>query len=54
MPQQFENPEEAKVADETVVKESEQQAMERVAEEAARKAAKAEQKFDKEHKIFTI
>jgi hypothetical protein len=54
MSEQFENPAETKVANETVSKESTQKANERVAEEAAVKAAKSEQKFDKDHKIFSI
>ena len=54
MPNQFENPEAAKVDDETVLKESAKESIERVADDAAVKGAKTEQKFDKDHKIFTI
>jgi hypothetical protein len=54
MPHQFENPEAAKVADKTVSKESEQKGNEHVAEKAAVKGAKTEQKYDKDHKIFSI
>ena len=54
MPHQFENPEATKVADETISKESEPKKIEHVAEEAAVKAAKTEEKYDKDHKIFSI
>jgi hypothetical protein len=54
MPHQFENPEATKVADETVSKESERKSNEHVAEKAAVKGAKTEQKYDKDHKIFSI
>ncbi len=54
MPHQFENPEAAKVADETVLKESERKSNEHVAEKAAVKGAKTEQKYDKDHEIFSI
>jgi hypothetical protein len=53
MPSQFENPEITKVEDETVVKESADKKIERVAEKAAVKSTKTEQKYDKEHNIFT-
>jgi hypothetical protein len=54
MAQPFENPEVTKVDDETVSTESAQKATERVAEKAAVKGAKTEQKYDSEHRIFTI
>ena len=54
MPHQFENPEATKVEDETVSKESEQEGKEHVAEKAAVKGAATEQKYDKDHKIFSI
>jgi hypothetical protein len=54
MSEQFENPVETKVDNETVSKESVQKANERVAEEAAVKAAKSVQKYDEDHKIFSI
>jgi hypothetical protein len=54
MPNQFENPEAAKVADETVAKESERKSNEHVAEKAAVKGAKTEQKYDKDHEIISI
>ncbi len=53
MSNQFENPEEAKVEDETAQKESSNEKVQHVAEEAAGKAAKTEQKYDKDHTIFT-
>jgi hypothetical protein len=54
MPHQFENPEATKVADETVSKEPDPKRIEHVAEEAAAKAAKTEEKYDKDHMIFSI
>jgi hypothetical protein len=54
MPHQFENPEATKVEDETVSKESEQKAIEHVAEKASVQGAVTEQKYDKDHKIFLI
>ena len=54
MPHQFENPEATKVEDETVSKESEPKKIEHVAEKAAAKAAETEEKYDKDHKIFSI
>ena len=50
---QFENPEAAKLEDETAAKESVDEKIQQVAEEAAGKAAKTEQEFDKKHTIFT-
>ena len=54
MAQQFENPGVKRAEDETVSTETAQKANERVAEEAAVKGAKTVQKYDKDHKIFTI
>jgi hypothetical protein len=54
MPEQFENPEIAKLEDETVAEESADKKVERVAEKTARKGTKTEQEYDKEHNIFTI
>jgi hypothetical protein len=54
MANQFENPEETKAIDETVVNETKKETIDRLAEEAAVKATKSEQKFDKDHKLFTI
>jgi hypothetical protein len=53
MPEQFENPEETKVKDETVSEESAQKRIDRVAEKAAARAADTEKKFDVEHTIVT-
>jgi len=47
MQTQFENPQEAKLADETVSNDSEQKRVDRVAEKAAKKSTATEQKFDK-------
>jgi hypothetical protein len=54
MPEQFENPEETKLEDDTVSSESPEKANERVAEEAAQKSTLTEHKYDKDHKIFSI
>jgi len=54
MSEQFENPAEAKVANETVVDSTAQETIERIAEKAAAKPAQTTEKSDKEHKIFTI
>ncbi len=53
MPEQFENPEETKVEDETVSDPSAQKRIDRVAEKAAEKAGKTETKYDSEHTIVT-
>jgi hypothetical protein len=53
MPEQFENPEATKLEDETVSDESAKEKIERVAEKAAAKPAKTEQKYDQEHTIFS-
>jgi hypothetical protein len=53
MAHQFENPKATKLEDETISEESPKEKIERVAEEAAAKAAKAEQKYDKDHTIFS-
>ena len=49
MQTQFENPNEAKLKEETVTSDSTQKRVDRVAEKAAEKSTKAEQKFDKEN-----
>jgi hypothetical protein len=49
MPKQFENAEAAKLEDETDSNLSAQKRIERVADKAAQKPAKTEQKFDKEN-----
>jgi hypothetical protein len=53
MPKQFENPQAAKVEDETVSDASAEKKIERVAEKAAVKATKTEQQYDKSHTIFS-
>jgi hypothetical protein len=53
MTKQFENPEVTKLEDETASNLSPQQKIDRVAEKAAEKPAKTEQKYDQEHPIFT-
>jgi hypothetical protein len=54
MPEQSVNPEETKVADETVSDTSAKVRIDRVADKAAGMPAKTEQKYDKDNKIFTI
>lgn len=49
MPEQFENPEAKRLADETVSDAEAEKKVDRVAEKAARKAAKTEQHYDKDH-----
>jgi len=49
MPKQFENAETTKLEDEIVSDPSAQKRIERVADKAAQKPAKTEQKFDKEN-----
>jgi hypothetical protein len=54
MPVQFENPQEKKLEDETVQGTSTEKKVELVAEKAAEKSTKIEQKFDKENSsLFT-
>jgi hypothetical protein len=54
MTEQFENPEETKVAEETVSDSPAKQKIEHVAEKAAAQPAKTVKKYDSEHQIFTI
>jgi hypothetical protein len=49
MQTQFENPQEAKLKEETVTNDSTQKRVDHVAEKAAEKSTKTEQKFDKEN-----
>jgi hypothetical protein len=51
MAKQFENPQETKLEDETVSDETAQEKIERVADKAAAKSSKVEQKFDSEHTV---
>lgn len=53
MPEQFENPEATKLEDKTVSDASGEKRIERVAEKAAEKASKTEQRYDKDHNIFS-
>ena len=53
MPEQFENPEETKVEDETVSDASAQKRIERVAEKAAEKSSHTEQRYDQNHPIIS-
>jgi len=53
MPDQFENPEEIKVEDETDTDATANKRIERVAEKAAEKSSKTAQNYDKEHTIIS-
>jgi hypothetical protein len=54
MPEQFENAEAAKLADETASDATAEKKIDRVANKLAEKPAKTEQKFDKENsKLFS-
>jgi hypothetical protein len=53
MPKQFENPEEAKLEEETISEASAEKRIERVAETAAVKAAKTEKSYDLDHTIVS-
>ncbi|MGD0829820.1 MAG: hypothetical protein ABR907_02675 [Terracidiphilus sp.] len=48
MNKQFENPQESKVEEKTVVKANPKKTIDTVAEKAAKKASKTEQSFDKD------
>ena len=54
MPEQFENPEATKLEDKTVSSETAEEAIARIAEEAAQKSTLTEHEYDKDHKIFSI
>ena len=54
MSEQFENPEAAVLDDKVISLESPKKKIENIADKAASQPAKREQKYDKEHKIFTI
>ena len=55
MAEHFEKPEETKAEDETISITSAKERIDRVADKAAAKPAKTEQKYDKDNKkIFTI
>lgn len=53
MPGQFQNPEETKLQDEILSGASAQQTMDRIAEEAAEKLAKDEQRYDEDRPIIS-
>jgi hypothetical protein len=53
MPEQFENQEATKLEDKTVSDASAQERINRVAEKAAERASKTEQRYDKDHNIFS-
>jgi hypothetical protein len=53
MSKQFGDPKATKLEDETVAEKSADKEVELVAEKAALKSTKTEQKYDKEHDIFT-
>jgi hypothetical protein len=52
--EQFENPQEEKVEDATIISPSPKEKIDRVAEKAAEKATKRVQHNDKDRGIFTI
>jgi hypothetical protein len=54
MPEQFENPKATKLEDDTVANESEEKAVERIAEKAAQKSTLTEHKYEEDEKIFSI
>jgi hypothetical protein len=51
--EQFENPNVAKLKDKITSTSSPQEKIEQVAEKAAEKSSKVEQKYDKEHPLFS-
>ena len=53
MSKQFENPEAAKLEDETVSEATAAKRIERTAEKAAEKSTNTEQRYDKDHNIFS-
>ena len=53
MPEQFENQEATKLEDATVSDTTEEKRIDRVAEKAAEKPAKTEQRYDEDHTIFS-
>jgi hypothetical protein len=53
MPEQFENPEATKLEDETVTDATAEKRIERTAEKAAEKTTKTEQRYDRDHSIFS-
>jgi hypothetical protein len=53
MPEQFENSEVMKLEDETILDATAEKRIERLAEIAAEKSTKTEQRYDKDHNIFS-
>jgi hypothetical protein len=53
MPEQFENSEATKLEDETVSDASAEKRIDRVAERAAEKSAKTEQRYDRDHGVIS-
>jgi hypothetical protein len=53
MPEQFENSEATKLEGETISDATAEKRIERVAEIAAEKPTKTEQRYDKDHNIFS-
>lgn len=53
VPEQFENQEAAKLKDETVSDTTAEERIDRVAEKAAEKSTKTEQRYDKDHNIIS-
>jgi hypothetical protein len=53
MPEQFENSEATKLEDETTSDATAEKRIERVADKAAEKSTKTEQRYDRGHEIFS-
>jgi hypothetical protein len=53
MPEQFENSETKKPEDETISDATAEKRIERVADKAAEKSTKTEQRYDSDHNIFS-
>ena len=53
MPEQFENSEATKPEDETISDATAEKRIERVADKAAEKSTKTEQRYDRDHSIFS-
>ncbi|MGO9335934.1 MAG: hypothetical protein ACLPY1_00340 [Terracidiphilus sp.] len=53
MPEQFENSEVTKLEDQTISDATAEKRIERVADKAAEKSTTTEQRYDKDHNIFS-
>lgn len=53
MPEQFENSEATKLEDETISDATAEKRIERVADKAAEKSTKTEQRYDTDHNMFS-